>query len=149
MSIAASSPAKSVTNKRSLKDLSAPADETISADEEPTEEDLEHKPKSSSRKKSTTLTTADSTEPKRKNSAEERNTSIEPASSAFYYCGCKYVKGSSFDMAFGRDLGKTFSVTLIQVLNNELQVRKNGDGSKIKISLDDLISGSVVILSQQ
>lgn len=150
--IAVSSPAKP-TVKRSMKDLSAPADESLSADDQTGADDEDAtstKTSRSNRRKSLSIgeDPSSSQNHKRKNSAEDKYISIEP-SGVFYYCGCKYNKGASFDMAFGRDLSKSFPVTLLSAVGQEIQVKKVSDGSKIKISLDDLISGSVMILASQ
>lgn len=145
---ATESPGKTAPPKRSLKDLSAPADESLSADEQGEEEETRSRA-SSSRKRSiqSIEEPAAGTSSKRKNSAEEKYITIEP-SGAFYYCGCKYVKGSTFDISFGgREHSKTIPVTLLSAAGQEIQVKKNGDGSKLKISLNELLNGSVMILS--
>lgn len=156
-SVAVSSPAKPII-KRSMKDLSAPADESLSADDHTGAEDddtASSRASRSARRKSTSVgdepssqATNDGAQHKRKNSAEDKYISIEP-SGVFYYCGCKYTKGASFDMAFGRDLSKSFPVILLSATGQEIQVKKVSDGSKIKINLDDLVSGSVMILASQ
>jgi hypothetical protein len=155
--LAVSSPAKPAV-KRSMKDLSAPADESLSADDHTGAEDDDSastRTSRSARRKSVSVgdeppsqTIIDGSQHKRKNSAEDKYISIEP-SGVFYYCGCKHTKGASFDMAFGRDLSKSFPVILLSAAGQEIQVKKVSDGSKIKISLDDLVSGSVMILASQ
>lgn len=67
---------------------------------------------------------------------------------ALWYCGSHYPKGSSFSVSFGEDPAKGFPVSLVQVSPTEVQVRKNSDGSKVRIPLEDLLSGSAMILAQ-
>lgn len=160
----AASPAKSTSRRNgptasaaNMKDLSAPADESLSGDED--DDSRSHTSTASSRKRSlggeseaasTTTTSANgNTVHRRKNSAEDKDISIDPNTGAFYYCGCKYVKGAAFDMAYGRDLSKTFPVTLLSAAGEEIQVKRSSDGSKIKIHLGDLLEGSVMILATQ
>lgn len=160
-----SSPARP-SAKRSLKDLSAPADETISNDDDShmqdmatdneddgTDDDAEDadadsvEPAHTRRKRSADLVADEPAPPRaRKNSAEDKDIAMDSAAGTFYYCGAKYGRGSEFTMAFGRDLGKSLDVTLIQVGQDDIQVRKTGDGVKMKVSLEDLVTGAVMIL---
>jgi len=162
----ASSPAK--LPKKGLKDLSAPADETISADDDSDDgddEDQDHDEDvgqsgqeegddyedeaGAARKKG-----------KRKNSAEDKDMTIDVAQQAFYYGGCKYTKGSTFTIAMGRELDKLLAVSLLSTGPDPtmITVKKvgfsasggasgGGEAGRIKISKNDLLSGSIVILS--
>lgn len=76
----------------------------------------------------------------------EKNIYIEGG--ALWYCGSHYPKGSSFTISFGQDSTKGFPVSLSQVNASEIQVKKHSDGSKVRIPLEDLLSGSAMILAQ-
>jgi hypothetical protein len=87
-------------------------------------------------------------EEKTNGNAANGNNNIYVEGGALWYCGSHYPKGSSFSVSFGEDPTKGFPVSLVQVGPSEVQVRKNSDGSKVRIPLEDLLSGSAMILAQ-
>lgn len=170
----ASSPAK--VPKKGLKDLSAPADETISADDDADDgddedQDHEDEPDQSGQEEDQEdfdedqdeeNAGADKKKGKRKNSAEDKDMTIDVAQQAFYYGGCKYTKGSTFTIAMGRELDKLLAVSLLSTGPDAstITVKKvgsasasssssgGGEAGRMKISKNDLLSGTIVILSE-